>query len=177
MAICGSTRKNSVNSRLLFTLKDLFSEKFDIRIYERLAELPFFNPDLEESNLPEAVSQFRDEIEKTDGVLICTPEYVFSIPGILKNAIEWTVSTVVFTDKPVAIITASSSGTMAYESLIHVMRTVGAKIEDDAAVLIQAPKTKVDSDGKIINGKTRDDIHRLMESFLKSISSSKVNHL
>jgi NAD(P)H-dependent FMN reductase len=54
---------------------------------------------------------FRKKIEDADGVLICTPEYVYSLPGSLKNAVEWMVSTTLFTDKPAALITAASSGT------------------------------------------------------------------
>ena len=71
---------------------------------------------------------FRKSIEEADAVLICTPEYVFSLPGILKNALEWTVSTTVFSDKPTALLTASSSGEKAHESLLLVMKTLGLSL-------------------------------------------------
>ncbi|MEP7171733.1 MAG: NADPH-dependent FMN reductase [Bacteroidota bacterium] len=171
LAISGSIRKNSVNTQLLKRLKEMFAPECDIEIYEKLDMLPFFNPDLENTKLPFEVERFRNEISKADGVLICTPEYVFSIPAILKNAIEWTVSTVVFTDKPVAIITASTSGEKAHESLLLVMKTLGAKIEDDSTILIRAPKTKIDAEGAITDKETLNGINTLMNTFLNSIVS------
>ena len=113
LAICGSTRKHSANKDIINALAELTKDNLNISIYEDLTTLPFFNQDLSIENTPESVLNFREAISKADGVIICTPEYVFSLPGILKNAIEWTVSTTVFTDKPTALITASLAATDA----------------------------------------------------------------
>ncbi len=64
--------------------------------------------DLDGENPPEAVLAFRKQIAAADGVLICTPEYVFTLPGSLKNALEWCVSTTIFSQKPTGLITASA---------------------------------------------------------------------
>jgi NAD(P)H-dependent FMN reductase len=71
--------------------------------------MPHFDPELSTDNPPKIIVEFRTAIEKADGILICTPEYVFIIPSGL-NAIEWCVSTTVFSDKPVGLITASADG-------------------------------------------------------------------
>lgn len=162
-AICGSTRKDSVNLHIIQHIAATYPA-FDWVIFTGLDQLPHFNPDLDNEQLPAPVKDFRNNIEKADGVLICTPEYVFSLPGSLKNAIEWTVSTVLFTDKPTALITASSQGLKAYEALDSLMNTLGAKT-GKASLLIQAPKTKIAIDGKVTDEKTINDLNGLMTVF------------
>ncbi len=168
LAICGSTRKDSVNLHIIQQIALLYAEQFDWIVFTDLAHLPHFNPDLDNENAPQSVTSFRDHIRAADGVLICTPEYVFSLPGSLKNAIEWTVSTVLFTDKPTALITASSQGVKTHEALEILMRTLGVKAEG-TSLLIQAPKTKTSIDGKITDEKTLEDIKRLMMKFAELI--------
>ena len=67
--------------------------------------------------------ELRKDIERADGVIICTPEYIFSIPSGLKNVIEWCVATTIFTDKPTGLITASANGLQGHEELKLIMRT------------------------------------------------------
>jgi NAD(P)H-dependent FMN reductase len=112
------------------------------------------------------------KIEEASGVVICTPEYVFSLPGTLKNALDWTVSTTVFSDKPVAIITASSSGKKAHESLELVMKTLGAKIGQKSKLLIQGVRSKINSEGKISDEATWKEIKELCDSFVETMSMS-----
>jgi NAD(P)H-dependent FMN reductase len=87
---------------------------------------------------------------------------VFSLPGVLKNAIEWTVSTVVFTDKPAALITASSSGKVAHESLQLVMKTVGVKTTEETCLLISSVKSKMTKDGEINDSDTLEQLKKLI---------------
>ena len=110
LAIIGSTRVNSSNLNLVKYLEVLSKDIFEITYFEGLITLPHFNPDLDHENPPQEVVAFRQQIADAHGVIICTPEYVFSLPGSLKNAIEWCVSTTVFSQKPVGLITASASG-------------------------------------------------------------------
>ena len=172
VAISGSTRTNSTNESLLKVIANLYGEKLDVQIYNGLAELPHFNPDLDNETVPLNVKAFRDLIEKADGVIICTPEYVFSLPGSLKNAIEWTVSTTVFLEKPVALIVASGLGEKTYESLALIMNTVGAKIGDDARLLIQGTRSKLNGQGELTDESTLQSIHKLMNSFMETIKDT-----
>lgn len=151
LAICGSTRQHSANKDVIRAISELSKEILNINLYEGLTSLPYFNQDLSIENTPQSVLDFRDAISKADGVIICTPEYVFSLPGILKNAIEWVVSTTVFTDKPTALITASSSGHKAHESLLLVMNTLSIKTNDEMCVLISGVKSKLDAQVQIID--------------------------
>ena len=114
-----------------------------------IAGLPHFSPDLDGEQVPQAVVEWRQMIAAADGVIICTPEYIFSLPAVLKNAIEWTVSTTVFLDKPVALIVASALGEQTFASLTLIMNTVGAVVGENAALLIQGTRGRFDDRGQI----------------------------
>ncbi len=169
LALLGSTKEDSSNSKILENFTRLTESFFEVDIYP-INELPYFNPDIDNDNAtPTSVTNFRKCIEKADGVIICTPEYIFSIPGILKNALEWTVSTVVFNDKPTALIIASTSGDKAHESLELVMKTIGAKVGDKSSMLIKSVKTKLNQQGKINNPDTLNELEELIEDFKNNV--------
>jgi NAD(P)H-dependent FMN reductase len=172
LAICGSTRAESVNLHILKRIAEMYEKEINFSIFTQIDQIPHFNPDLDTDTPPEAVSNFRKQIEEADGILICTPEYVFSLPGSFKNAIEWLVSTILLTDKPAALITASSSGQKAHEALNLVMKTVGVKLADAASLLISAPKTKISIDGQITDEATLKSIQQLMEAFIGTMSAN-----
>ncbi len=165
LAICGSTRAASVNLHILQRIAEMYKTEMDISMYTSIDQLPHFNPDLDTETPPQAVIDLRKQIAAADGILICTPEYVFSLPGSFKNAIEWLVSTTLLTDKPAALITASSSGQKAHEALNLVMRTVGVRLGEHTSLLISAPKTKLSMDGQFTDEPTRQKICELMDSF------------
>ena len=158
LAISGSTRTGSTNMILLKTMASFISN-IDFIYYEDLAELPHFNPDLDKGDIPAQVQHFRDLVADADGIIICTPEYVFSLPGALKNALEWMVSTIIFTNKPIALITAAASGEKAHESLILIMQT-----------LIKGVRGKI-SDGKLTHKQTRERLHKAVIHLVKSIET------
>lgn len=166
LAISGSTRRDSVNLHILQAIAAMYHNEAVFDIFTGINELPHFNPDLDKDPLPPTVSAFRKKIELADGVLVCTPEYVFSLPGSFKNAIEWTVSTTLFSGKPAALVTASSSGEKAHESLGLLMRTVGVKLAGNGTLLIQAPKTKINDKGVITDLHTVTSLKNLVDDFL-----------
>jgi chromate reductase len=170
VAILGSTRQQSVNRIVLQSLKSQYADDLAITIFDRLDTLPHFNPDLLGTALPATVKAFYELINQADGVIICSPEYVFSIPGVLKNAIEWTVSTVLFSDKPVAIIVASSLGEKTFESLSLVMSTLGVHMPETSKLLISGSNSKVNADNTL-QPDVLDLLNSLMLSFINSINT------
>lgn len=168
IAISGSTRKDSSNEAVLQTIKEAYSDALDVHIYQNITELPHFNPDPNLENFAPSVVEFRKLVDQADGVIICSPEYVFSLPAVLKNALEWTVATVVFSDKPVALIIASGLGEKAFEQLILIMKTLQSKIGENATLLLQGTRSKVNS-GKITDVSTLEKIDVLMRSFISAI--------
>jgi chromate reductase, NAD(P)H dehydrogenase (quinone) len=169
MAISGSTRKLSSNLGLLKAIDELFSDELDINIFQGISDIPHFNPDLDTDNPPKNVSHFRRQIVESDGVLICTPEYAMGVPGTLKNAIGWTVSSMEFSHKPVALITASSSGQKAHAALLETLKVIECDIPDALQLLISFIQTKV-KDGKITDSVTLDEVKKLINSLINTIS-------
>lgn len=167
LAISGSTRPNSVNEQIIKWLAWHYRAIANITLYNQIAELPHFRSDLIEDKAPAPVKTFYEAIGGADAVLICTPEYVFSLPGSLKNALDWTVSTTLFTEKPTALIVASSSGARAFESLQLIMTTLGSRIPEEARLLISAVKTKVTDQGQPLDKTLAQQLDRLIGELIR----------
>lgn len=163
LAICGSTRATSSNLNLIKAIAKLTADIFTINIFEGLSAIPHFNPDNDNENAPQQVIDFRKQIKDADGILICTPEYAMGVPGALKNAIDWTVSSMEFSQKPTALITASTSGIKAHQSLLGTLQVIEAKMTDDTQLIISFIKTKM-KDDKIIDEATLSSINKLIKS-------------
>ena len=165
--INGSASDNSSNQKLIDNFAYLTKEVFNLTVFNDLKTLPHFNPEFSVANTPKIISDFRHNIEMADGVLICTPEYIFSILSGLKNAIEWCVSTTLFTDKPTGIITASANGEKGHEELQLIANTIMAKFTPETALLIKGIKGKINESGNIIDDKTKDDLKKFIDAFKK----------
>ena len=169
LASSGSLRQNSTNLNLIKAIIELYSEKLDIKIFEGLSDIPHFNPDLDNDSPPNKIIDFRRQLNEVDGVLICTPEYAMGVPGTLKNAIDWTVSSCEFSHKPVALITASSDGQKGHRSLLETLKVIECDIPDDSQLLISFVKTKVSNEEKITDRPTLEQVKKLMSSLVKTI--------
>ncbi|BDA80316.1 hypothetical protein LPTSP3_g32460 [Leptospira kobayashii] len=161
-AISGSTRSQSSNESILKTISKMNSDRLEVSIFKQLTDLPHFNPDLDKDNPPEVIRNFRNSIQESDGVIICTPEYIFSLPAALKNAIEWMVSTTVFTDKPTAFIIASGLGERSFESLTVIMDTLQAKINDRTRLLLKGSRSSIDENGYLSDPSAIGEIEKLV---------------
>jgi chromate reductase len=170
LAISGSTRKASSNLNLIKAITGLSSELFTIKLFDGLDRLPHFNPDLLTDDLtPVEVTAFRKQIKDADGILICTPEYAIGVPGTLKNAIDWTVSSMEFSGKPVALITASLSGEKAHQSLLGTLLIIEAKMTTDTQLLVPFVKSKVNDDAQITDPGTLHAVNKLLRSLAEII--------
>lgn len=164
LAISGSTRSSSTNLNLIRAIVGLTAEIFTVKIFEGLSEIPHFNPDFDNENPPEQVIGFRKQLKDADGVLICTPEYAMGVPGTLKNAIDWTVSSCEFLHKPTALITASSVGQKGHASLLETLKIIEASVNNETQLLISHAKTKISNDFKITDEKTLTDVKDLLNA-------------
>jgi NAD(P)H-dependent FMN reductase len=141
-AISGSLRAGSSNTTLLEAARLVAPSDVEVVMYEGLAALPAFNPDLdtiEGDRLPQSVRELRALIGSADGVLICSPEYAHGIPGSLKNALDWLVGSVEFPFKPVALLKANAHSVHAQAQLVEVLTTMNARLVDEASVTIVLP--------------------------------------
>ena len=167
VALIGSAATSSANHILIHYIRSEAKDIFQVIVYDKLKTLPHFDPDQSLEHTPSEIADLRNLIHNADGIIISTPEYVFSIPSGLKNALEWCVATTVFSGKPLGIITVSTSGIKSHEELQLIMRTLTATFTPETTLLIQGVKGKIDAHGVIIDLETRESL-RL---FTKALSA------
>jgi len=173
LAISGSTRSESSNLNLIKAIVPLVEDRFSITVFEGLAELPHFNPDLDQARPPKQISNFRLQLRGADAVLICTPEYAMGVPGTLKNAIDWTVSSMEFSQKPVGLITASVAGEKAHASLLETLHIIDAEMTTNTQLLISFIQTKLD--GPVFKDDlVKQDVCNLLQS-LHALTIKQMN--
>jgi chromate reductase len=126
LAISGSLRRASTNRALLGAVALLAPADMTITIYDGVAALPHFNPDLDVDPLPAMVIDLRAQVGAADGLLFSAPEYARGVPGSLKNALDWLVSSDVFPGKPVAFFHASERGVVSQAALRLILETMSA---------------------------------------------------
>ncbi|WP_426588477.1 NADPH-dependent FMN reductase [Mucilaginibacter sp. R-33] len=171
LAISGSLRSGSSNHNILKFLGGLIPTDISYFVYDKLADIPPFDPGLDNEGPPEAVSELRSFIDNASGVVICTPEYAFGVPGQLKNMLDWIVSSSSLVDKPVALITASSVGSHAHAALLLTLGALSAKVIDGATLLIPFIRSKMDADGNITDQETEKVLRDVVKVFLGALSS------
>jgi len=151
LGISGSLRADSSNAALLRAAAARAPAGMEFQFYDRqVGCLPHFDPDLdgEGAVAPPAVADLRALLGAADGVLISTPEYAHGIPGTLKNALDWIVSSGELEQKPVALIVASpSGGEWARASLVPTLEVMGAVLVTSIAVT--CTRRQIDADGNV----------------------------
>lgn len=146
LAIAGSLRAASLNTALLRAIARLAPPSFDIRIYPGLGELPLFNPDLDADSLP-PVTGLRDAILAADVLILASPEYAHGVSGPMKNALDWMVGNESFVDKPLVLLNASPRATHAQAALRETVRTMSARLIDEACISLPLLGSGLDADG------------------------------
>ena len=173
LAISGSLRENSSNSNILRMMASIAPPDVQIELYEGLGTLPHFDPGLDDENSSSTVQDFRQRLAQADGVIICTPEYAFGVPGSLKNALDWTVSSGEFTGKHVAVITASLGGDKAHAALLQIFTALSSKIAERSTLLIPFIRTKMNAQGEVSDPQTREALHQILTNLVSAIQTSK----
>ena len=146
LAIAGSLRAASLNTALLHAIARLAPADYAIRIYPGLGELPLFNPDLDADSLP-AVTSLRDAILAADVLLLASPEYAHGVSGPMKNALDWMVGNESFIDKPLVLLNAAPRATHAQAALRETVRTMSARLIDEACISLPLLGSGLDADG------------------------------
>jgi chromate reductase len=170
LGIAGSLRAGSYNRALLRVAQELAPEGMSIVIFE-LHALPFYNADVEAQGFPEPVVAFKTAIAEADAVLIATPEYNHSFPGLLKNALDWASrppGRSPLDGKPAAIMGASSGaiGTArAQQHLRLVCSYVNMIVLNQPEVLVARAQDKFDASGRLTDEPTRQFLGKFLQAF------------
>jgi chromate reductase, NAD(P)H dehydrogenase (quinone) len=172
LAISGSLRSSSSNTTLLRAISALAPEKIQICIYEGIGNLPHFNPELDGKIPLPSVRDWRTQLQQADGLIFCTPEYAHGVPGVLKNALDWIVSSGEFMHKPTAVISASPSpdgGEKAHAALVQMLKVMIAEIVA-GSMCIPAISAKLNDRGELIDPHTVRSLQSLLDNLVEKIS-------
>ena len=154
VGIAGSLRESSSNGTLLKIIASIPDPEVHFEIFRGLGKLPFFSPELDDGNTSKEVAEFRAFLKNADGIIIATPEYAFGMPGVLKNALDWTVSSGEFDKKPVAALSASPTyggGDKAHASLLLVLGALSARVVAKASFPIPAIYKRISKTGEVVD--------------------------
>lgn len=166
LAISGSTRKESLNRKLLRAIQHCSTQEMQIKLFDGIGTLPIFNQDLECDKTPDVVLDFCHSINNSDGLLISSPEYVRAIPGGLKNAIDWLVSRQEIVKKPIALAHASHRGDDMLSSLRVVLSTVSERFSHDIFLRIPLQaEVSVTEESIYKNSKNVDEIAAFLTQY------------
>ena len=175
LALSGSLRRASYNRALLQAALDCAPPSMEIAFADNLGSIPLYNEELEIAGGAEAVVRLRHQVAAADGLLIATPEYNQSIPGVLKNAIDWLSRPApeeVLIGKPVAVMGASSGrwGTrLAQSALRHVLNATESLVMANPALYVREAERLFDAEGRLIDQATRESLRAVVTAFEKWI--------
>ncbi len=176
LVIWGSLRQGSFNKALAHALPELAPERMEMVMARTIGDFPLYNADVQESSgFPKPVEELGEQIRAADGVIIVTPEYNFSVPGVLKNAIDWVsrLPNQPFAHKPVAIQSAAPGmlgGARAQYHLRQSMVFLQAHVFNTPEIFVTMAKSKFDEKtGKLTDQATRDFIKTQLEGFSQFI--------
>ena len=171
LAISGSLRRDSLNTRLLRALREEALGDVEVTIWDGLKQIPPYDADDDGVPGPPAVDAFRQLVRDADAVIFATPEYNSSIPGALKNALDWgsrPLATNAFRNKPVAVIASSAGafgGVWAAAELRKVLGAMGARVADVELAVGHAAE-KFDEDGRLIDHEVRQGLRDALSALV-----------
>jgi chromate reductase, NAD(P)H dehydrogenase (quinone) len=179
LAISGSLRRDSNNTALLRALREEAPASVEVELWDGLKEIPPYDGDDDLVPGPEKVEAFRTLVREADAVFFATPEYNSSIPGALKNALDWAsrpLATNAFRNKPVAVISSSAGafgGVWAAAELRKVLAAMGARVTE-VEMAVGHAHDKLDEHGAVVDHELRDELREALETLLAEASPNLV---
>ena len=167
LALSGSLRRDSFNTALVRAAIEVAPPGLDIELYEGIAELPHYDADLDGDEAPEAVAELRERIAAADGLLLATPEYNNSVPGVLKDAVDWASRPFresALWGKPALVIGTSTNAygaMLAHADLRKILARAGARVCDGGLSLPKA-RDSFDAVGRLVDDDARARIAALL---------------
>jgi len=181
VGISGSLRHGSFNSGLLRAAAELMPEGVTLEI-AGIHDIPLYNGDVEASQgMPAAVTQLKERIAASSGIVLATPEYNGSIPGVLKNTIDWLSrppadTARIFSGRPIAIMGASPGGfgtSGAQAAWLPIIRTLSMRPWFEGRLMVSKATALFDAEGQLIDAKTRTQVQAFMQGFVQFAVAAK----
>jgi chromate reductase, NAD(P)H dehydrogenase (quinone) len=179
LGISGSLRDDSFNTKLVRAAGSLFPDGVDFVVWDGLKAVPPYDEDDDRDPVPAGVAQLRDALAGADAILFATPEYNSSVPGQLKNALDWAsrpIATNVLRNTPVAVIGASQGmfgAVWAQAELRKVLAAIGARVLE-VEVAVGHAHTRFDQDGRLTDDTVREQLEEVVGSLVAELELSAV---
>jgi chromate reductase len=174
LGISGSLRRDSHNRGLLLEAAELLPPGTELELYTELKAVPPYDEDDDAEETDDVVERLRDAVARADAILIATPEYNSSVPGQLKNAIDWVSrprGVAAIANKPVAVIgtsTGSFGGVWAQAELRKILRTAGARVVD-GEVAVPRAHMRLAEDGRLLDDELRERAQVVLDDLLGEV--------
>ena len=179
LAISGSLRRDSQNTMLLRAAAELLPAGVELSFYEGLRDVPPYDGDHDVEPAPSEVAALRATVAEADAVLISTPEYNSSIPGQLKNALDWAsrpIATHTFRSKPVGVIGSSAGifgAVWSQAELRKVLAAMGARVAEIEVAVGRAAE-KFDADGRLLDEEIREELRDAVAVLVAEVATTAV---
>jgi len=176
LGISGSLRRNSHNTKLLRAAAELLPEGAELEIWDGLKDVPPYDEDGDGVAAPAEVERLRSALAAADAVLFSTPEYNSSVPGQLKNALDWAsrpIATNVLRNKPVAVVGASAGvfgAVWAQAELRKVLGAIGARVVE-GEVAVGRAQERFDADGRLSDDEVREQVAELVRELVEATAA------
>ena len=176
LGVSGSLRSGSYNTRLLEAARELLPAGTELELFDGLKAVPPYDEEDDVQPAPPAVARFRDAIAGADALLFATPEYNSSVPGQLKNALDWAsrpLATNVLRNKPVAVVGASAGAfgaVWAQAELRKALAASGARVIDVELAVGHAPR-RFDEHGRLTDENLREELGEVVETLAEAARS------
>lgn len=177
LAIVGSLRKDSVNKKAIKAFQEELPQGTEME-YAEIGNIPLYNQDEQEKGFPASVTKLSEQIRNADGVVFATPEYNYSVPGVLKNALDWVsrVPNQPFSGKAALIIGASPGALGTARAQYH-LRQIGVFLNinflNRPEIMIGSAYSKFDGSGKLTDDATREFLKKAGQALVEAIGSQK----
>lgn len=180
LALSGSLRKASYNTALLRAASALCPEGVTLDL-RTLHGIPVYDGDVEAQGMPAEVTTLREAIQRADGLLICTPEYNNSIPGVLKNGIDWLSRPTAegkktFTGKPTALLGATPGGfgtVQSQDAMLSVLRSLSVDFWFGGRLMVSHANGVFEADGTLKDEATKELLRGFLKGFTDHIAQTK----
>ena len=169
LAISGSLRNISTNTALLRAACQVAPSGIHIKLYNGMDRLPHFNPDIDVEPFPDTATLLRDAVTRADGVLIACPEYAHSVPGSMKNLLDWLVGSPAIVNKPVALLNAAPRASIAQAQLAETLRTMSAWLVSDASITLPIAGSGLNAEGIAAHPDIAPRLRAALETFGQAI--------
>ncbi len=172
LAISGSLRAASLNSALLRATARLAPLNMSIQVFDGLGKLAFFNPDIEPTH-PMTVAKLQARVAAADALIIASPEYAHGITGVLKNALDWLVSSEAFVSKPIALFNAAPRATHAYAALREIVTTMSAQVIYESSIILPISGSGLDENGIYNDPNISASIRTALQHLADAVTASR----